>query len=212
MKKIAIHQPNFLPWMGFFEKMKSVDQFVYLDHVAFSKGSYTNRVQYFCKSSRKKKWLTLPIQNAPLGTKISDIKLHDTGNWESKVIQTISQNINSPHLELIADTIRNRRNNSLADFNISLLTQLRNCLGIATPVIRSSQMDLRPSSEQVVLIICKELRAERYISGRGASNYLNKRAFAQNEIEFELCDYMELMRKNKKLDAETLGLTALYHL
>ena len=85
MKTIAIHQPNFLPWFGFFEKIKRVDQFVFLDHVPYSKGSYTNRVQYFCKSSQKNKWLTVPIKNAPLGTAIHEIKLAESSTWESKV-------------------------------------------------------------------------------------------------------------------------------
>lgn len=210
MNTIAIHQPNFLPWMGFFKKMEMADQFVYLDHVSFSKGSYTNRVQYFCKSSQKTKWLTLPVQKSPIGTRISDIKLEDRKSWDDKITKTIHQNIDSSIAELIIDTIRNRRTESLVDLNISLIAHLLRYFEISTPVVRSSQMEIVLEGDQEVLAICKNLGAEKYVSGKGGASYLDLEAFAQNEIEVELCDFMGMMKGEGEYDKERIGMTAVY--
>ena len=211
MKRIAIHQPNFLPWMGFFKKMERVDQFVFLDHVPFSKGSYTNRVRYFCKSSKKVKWLTLPIQKTRLATRICDVKLDSSSNWESKIIATIQQNINSSMGELITDTIRNRRTDYLVDLNISLINHLAGYFKISTPIIRSSQLELPVGEEQEVLKICEELSVSEYLSGKGAHRYLDFGAFAQKEIAVRVCDFAEIVREEVGEESEWVGMTGLYY-
>ena len=211
MKRIAIHQPNFLPWMGFFKKMERVDQFVFLDHVPFSKGSYTNRVRYFCKSSGQVKWLTLPIQKTRLSTRICDVKLDSSSNWESKLITTIRQNIDSSIGELIADTIRNRRTDYLVDLNISLINHLATYFKISTPVLRSFQLELPASDDQEVLKICKKLAVKEYVSGKGAHRYLDFGAFAQKEIVVDVCDFAEIVRSEVGEESKWVGMTGLYY-
>ncbi len=211
MKRIAIHQPNFLPWMGFFKKMERVDQFVFLDHVPFSKGSYTNRVRYFCKSSGQVKWLTLPIQKTRLSTRICDVKLDSSSNWESKLITTIRQNIDSSIGELIADTIRNRRTDYLVDLNISLINHLATYFKISTPVLRSFQLELPASDDQEVLKICEKLAVKEYVSGKGAHRYLDFGAFAQKEIVVDVCDFAEIVRSEVGEESKWVGMTGLYY-
>ena len=71
MATIAIHQPNYLPWLGYFYKIANSDVFVFLDDVQFSKNSYTNRVQVFGKDE-KMRWLTVPV-SAHSGQSINEI-------------------------------------------------------------------------------------------------------------------------------------------
>jgi hypothetical protein len=69
---VAIHQPNFMPWLGYFYKMAKADRFVYLDSVAFSKGGYTNRVQV--KTQAGPRWITAPVMTSgKLGQNISEL-------------------------------------------------------------------------------------------------------------------------------------------
>ncbi len=212
MKKIAIHQPNFLPWMGFFEKARMVDEFVFLDHVAFSKGSYTNRVRYFCKSSQTQKWLTLPIENAPIGTPINEIKLSSSPVWESKLIQTISQNIPSLISDELIDVIRNRQSLFLADLNIQLIKCMLTSLSIDVKSVRSSEMKLDDTDEQEVLKIARYIEASHYICGIGGHNYLDKGAFAQSGIKVDVEDFKQHLLRKGIVDEKKVGLTALYQM
>jgi hypothetical protein len=212
MKKIAIHQPNFLPWMGFFEKARISDTFIFLDHVPYSKGSFTNRVKYFCKSSQKVKWLTLPVKGAALGTPINKIELSSAIGWESKIIHTITQNISSPFATTIADIIKNRRTTKLADLNIVLIKSMMKNMGITSECMRSSQLSLDESNSQEVLKIAMECKASKYICGLGGRNYLDVGAFAQKEIEVEMLDFMQLVKESGKMPAGQEALTAMYAL
>ncbi len=213
MKKIAIHQPNFLPWMGFFEKARQVDQFVLLDHVAFSKGSFTNRVKYFCKSSQQVKWLTVPLQQAPLGTPINKMLLAPSTDWKKKMVRTLEQNINNAFIPIIVDTIVNHRTEKLSDFNITLIKQLFRILDIKTPLIRSSALSLEEDKQQqVVLNICQLVQADSYVCGQGALNYINAEAFAQKGIQLNIRDFKKDIIEAGLVDMDTAGLSALCHM
>lgn len=210
MKTIAIHQPNFLPWLGFFEKVKRADVFVVLDHVPFSKGSYTNRVKYLCKSSHKKKWLTIPTKYASLGTPINEILVSESTQWSKKLISTIQQNFDSPFTEIIVDTIKNRRSESLSELNIALLKQLFVAMNIDVPMVKSSQLALDDSGEQEVLKICKSMDAEVYLSGIGGRNYIDNGAFAQKGIRVDFVDFYKELSEMPDVNSDWLGLSALH--
>lgn len=212
MKKITIHQPNFLPWMGFFEKARLVDVFVFLDHVPYSKGSYSNRVRYFCKSSQEIKWLTIPVKSSPLGTPINEIELSASQEWVPKIIHTIEQNIDTPLTEAIIDRIVNRRTTKLVDLNISLIKLLMKHLDLSPDFIKSSQMQLEDSADQEVLKIAKSVNATHYVSGMGASKYLNRVAFAQNGIQVQLMDFKQELNKRDLMKDTEVSLSALYAL
>ena len=88
MTTVAIHQPNFLPWQGYFYKILNCDIFIFLDHVGFSKGSYTNRVKVMSPSGPK--WLTVPVKTSgKLGQPITMVGLSD---WE-KTSEAISNTL-----------------------------------------------------------------------------------------------------------------------
>ena len=212
MKKIAIHQPNFLPWMGYFEKARRVDEFVFLDHVPFSKGSYTNRVRYFCKSSLEIKWLTIPVKNSPLGTPINQIELSQTKDWESKIIHTIKQNMDSTVTSEIVDKIQNRTTEKLVDLNISLIEILMRHLEVSVKCLKSSEMNLPHSSEQEVLKISELLDASHYISGKGGENYLNNGAFAQRGIDVEILNFKDKVLSRGIMEEDEVSLSAVYAL
>lgn len=81
--KVAIHQPNFLPWLGFIAKAAQADVLVLLDDVPFTKGGYTNRVQVAGTHPGKPEWLTVPVRQR-LGQTCNEVMIDGT-NWEPQV-------------------------------------------------------------------------------------------------------------------------------
>ncbi len=184
---IAIHQPNFLPWMGYFWKIARVDSFVFLDDVQFSKGSYQNRVQI--KGPQGVNWLTVPIvTNGRLGQATDVVEIDSTESWIKRHLQTWRSAYGRahffrdlfPYLEAIYIS---RSWINLVAFNITLIQRTCELLGINTPCTLSSQLDAPQDRDRRLLAICQALGANRYLHGKGSSNYLNHDVFQQHGVQ-----------------------------
>jgi len=107
--KIGIHQPNFFPHPGYFDKMKMCDIFVMLDDVNFSKGGYTNRTKL-----TPEKYLTLPcLYNSH--THICDVKIHNPEKNLGKLKNTIKLQYKSAYS--ILENVFNYNHFKLSSFN-----------------------------------------------------------------------------------------------
>jgi hypothetical protein len=85
------HQPNFFPWIGYFDKLSKADRFVFADLVQFSTGSYTNRTRI--KSAGGKQWLTVPVLSKGHGLQvIRDLRIDNSRNWKGKHLKTLYLN------------------------------------------------------------------------------------------------------------------------
>ena len=94
-KIIAIHQPNFFPWLGYFDKIVKSNLFIFLDHVQFPKkgGTWMNRVNLLVCG--KAKWITASVDRNYTGTKkINEIKIKSNDNWKQKFLKTLEQSYN----------------------------------------------------------------------------------------------------------------------
>ena len=87
--KVAIHQPQYLPWLGFFDKMDQADVFVLLDDVQYKKNEWQNRNKI--RTSETWQWLTVPIIGK-FGQMIKDVKINDLEPWRAKHIKAIEYN------------------------------------------------------------------------------------------------------------------------
>ena len=90
--KVAIHQPEHFPYMGFFEKMKSVDLFVVLDDVQYKKNNWQNRNKFLNKNGVEE-FFSVPVEKGSSKKRICDIKVTD-GPWRGKNIKKLQQNFN----------------------------------------------------------------------------------------------------------------------
>ena len=86
----VIHQPDFMPWMGYFNKIQNSDLLIHLDDVQFSKNSWQSRNQILING--KKKWITIPTKKSVLKTNINQKIIDFSGNWQLKQTKTIIQN------------------------------------------------------------------------------------------------------------------------
>ncbi len=182
----AIHQPNFIPWIGYFYKILKADQFVLLDDVQFTRGGYTNRVSI--KYGKGGDWLTVPlIKQGRFGELVRDVELQADPKWRTKTLQTLKANYGRapyfktylPELEgIVFGTDR-----LLADFNIALIRFLMKALEIDTPICRSSTLQgISGLSTERLVSICRALGATEYLSGFGGANYQEQETFRQNGI------------------------------
>jgi len=191
---VAIHQPNFLPWVGLFYKMAKADVFVYADTLEYSKGSYTQRVQI--KTHNGVRWLSLPVRHAgTVGERIIDLRCGGKPDWRQTLVGGLKGNyLKCPHYHPYADEIAKiifSDEDRLAELNIRLMDYLASALGIETPKVRARvvQPKAYPDPTDWIIATCKAVGADAFLSGFGGAGYQNEAAYAQNGIRLVYTDF-----------------------
>ena len=178
---VAVHQPNFAPWLGYFHKMRQADVFVLLDDVDFSKNGYTNRVRI-----EADRWLTVPVTSG-LGTPISQVRTVDP-DLADRHWGTLRAAYG--RLSLIDDFVSIERealasSDLLVELNLAILAFLRAKLGIATKLVRSSDLSVHGRSTERLVAIVTQLDGDTYLSGSGGRSYLDESVFRDAGIGVE---------------------------
>ncbi len=181
---ISIHQPNYLPWLGFFKKISASDIFVFLNDVQYEKNGWHNRNKI--RNSDGWMWLTVPT-NAKLGMKLNEVKIDYSSNWQKKHLKSIeinySKSTNFKKFWHEIEMIYNKKHELLMDLNLELIKFIMKNLNIKTQTIFSSKLKIRETSSERILSICKKLDAKIYLSGALGKEYLNLDDFQKNGIE-----------------------------
>lgn len=184
--KISIHQPNFMPWGGFFEKINRSDLFVLLDHVQYSKGSYTNRV--LMSNSGNPFLFTLPtIKNSDFT--INKVEIFNWSKSKKKLIGTIKQSY--PKCYLFLKDILENDYQFISDLNTDLIIAIAKELGITTKIIKSSDYDYKGKKSDLVLHIVEKNMGSVYISGGKVNKYLEIESFKEKNIEVSFIDFSQ---------------------
>ena len=181
---IAVHQPNYLPWPGYFAKIAQADVFVLLDDVQFSKGSYTNRVQI--ARSGAAVWLTLPIRHE-FGAPIRAV-LTARPDWARAHADTLKQAYRSaacfhdvwPQVEAWLDAATGR----LADINGALIRAIAGRLGLGARFVSSSDLgvDAAAADERLARITARLAPGGTYLSGGGGAKYQSENVFVRSGV------------------------------
>jgi len=189
-KTVSIHQPGYLPWLGFFKKISSSDQFVFLDDVQFEKNGWHNRNKI--RTSDGWIWLTVPTK-AKFGMNLNEIKIDNSIDWEKKHKRAIEINYSkTPYFKNYWDeleSIFNKKHELLIEFNLELIKFIMKNLQIKTPTIFSSELNIDGKSSERILNICNKLKSKIYLSGKLGKDYLNLDDFTSNGIEVKFQDY-----------------------
>ncbi len=185
MTTASIHQPQYFPWLPYFQKIAKSDCFVYLDNVQFQKGGVQNRNKI--KGPNGPIWLTVPV-SVSLGDQISAIKITDS-KWKKKHIKSIEQYYRKSKYyylfeELFKPVLLIEYQN-LAELNIAISRVFLDFFEINTKIIKASDLGVFGSKETLVINICKKINASVYISGYGAKQYQSPESFQKNGIELQ---------------------------
>jgi len=202
--KIAIHQPNFLPWPGYFYKMSLCDVFVFLDDVQINRRSYTQRVKIRHQSiSGKDRWLSVPIKKHPEKTLINKIQIDTTKNWTDKH-RKLFQNTycNAKNWEMYGSWMNelldaSSKYTSLSEMNISLIKAIAEKLDIKCKMIRSSALPVKGKADTYTYWIVKHLNGMAYIRGKGEQQYAKDPAWQNDQtIEVMNIDYDPFLKND----------------
>lgn len=189
--RIAIHQPNYLPWLGYFYKMAKSDIFVLLDNVQYEKNGYTNRCQI--KTSQCQSWLTLPIKRR-FPQMVNQAELVNYTQEKVRHLKTISLNYQRAkyfdYLFPELKTILGQDWQYLSNLNIKLIKFLKEKIGIKTKIKIASDYNISDKSTDLLISLCKKFNADAYLSGKGGQKYQDEKKFKQANIKLEITDFV----------------------
>lgn len=186
MNTVGIHQPNFMPWLGYFYKIWQSDIFIFLDDVQIQKtgASYTNRVSI--NGHGESQYVTMPLKKDSSNLKINNVKYLDE-RWKKKLLGTLQGNYAKASFfkenkDFIFDLINFEATN-VAEYNINFITQVSKKLKLNTKFIKSSAFSLTSTSTQRLVDLIKKVDGNTYLSGNGGDNYQEKEMYQKENIE-----------------------------
>lgn len=183
---IAIHQPNYIPWLGYFHKIYQADVFVFLDDAQFSNEGMHN--YHYIKTPQGPFRLKIPVEQK-MGYNISEVICKDILGWKAKHLKTIENNYSrAPFFhEVFEDfkTLLNKEYANLSEMNIAFIHFFCIKLGINSQFVKSSEFAINTFREEKILDICNSLHANVYYSGTGAKSYQKEENFQARGIELK---------------------------
>ncbi|MBI3308594.1 MAG: WbqC family protein [Candidatus Melainabacteria bacterium] len=190
-KKIAILQSNYIPWKGYFDLLNKVDEFIYYDHVQYTKNDWRNRNKI--KTNKGIQWLTIPVRIESLSQAIMDT-LVASSNWSRKHWTAISNNYSkakyfSDYKERFESLYLRLDTQYLCEINYEFIKVICEILDIKTKFNWSTKFKLSEGKTERLVDICKQAKATCYITGPSAINYIDKNLFEQEGIKVEFMDY-----------------------
>jgi hypothetical protein len=177
--RVAIHQPQFLPWLGYLHKIASCDAFVFLDNVQFKKNEFQNRNKLLV--SGEPRWVTVPV-SFRFGDTLRQARVPAEAGWRDTMWKTLEHNYgHAPFFGTFAPGLRaliERPWACLADFNEATVRWLLDAFGIATPLYTASRLpEVTTDPTGRLVALCRLLGADTYLSGAGGHDYLDTAAF-----------------------------------
>lgn len=184
---VAIHQPNFLPWMGYFYKMAKCDVFVLLDNVQYAKNGFINRNKI--KTPQGENWLTVPV-TVKFGDLINEVKINNRVDWRKKHLRTLEMNYKKT--EFFGDIFSRFKEIyhlydwlKLSEFNVELIKFVASYLGLNKKIIKASDSDAGGKSTELLVEIVKKAAGSIYLSGFGGEKYQEEKLFEKAGIILE---------------------------
>ena len=190
-KIVAIHQPNFLPWLGYFSKIASSDVFIVMDNAQFPKkgGSWSNRVKL--RVAGNAAWVTVPIVRAYHGVRtVREMQIDDTSPWRAKLLKTIRMNYaHAPSIDSVFPLLEQiilYETDSLAEFNLVGIKTICETLGLDTSrFVIGSTLATTGAATELLISMVRAVGGSDYLCGGGASGYQDDDAFARAGIRLQ---------------------------
>ncbi len=188
MTVVAIHQPDFLPYPGFFAKMSRADIFILYDTAQFSKNGFHNRNRI--KTPNGPAWISVPVR-APRFQPVRSVAIENSGRWGPRLWRTLEASYRKAkyfdvHSEQLSRILARSHWERLADLNRALLDWARECLDIRTPLVLASSLPPTRATDATgrLLEMTGEVGGDVYLSGSGGRDYLDVSKFDDVALEF----------------------------
>jgi hypothetical protein len=194
-KIVSIHQPAYIPWLGYFDKIAKSNTHIILDNAEYSKNNLFNR--NVINTVNGWIWLTIPIKYKNK-TPINQMKIDNSKKWRKKHWRSIQLNYGkAPFFKKYSKnfkTIYEKEWENLSDFVFAINKEILNILDIKTKLIKSSNIKTDGSKNEKLLNLCKLTNATTYLTGKGAKDprygaYLEEELFSKNNIKINYQEF-----------------------
>jgi hypothetical protein len=188
---MSVHQPQYLPWPGYFDKIAQSDIFVFLDTVQFKKNEWQNRNRI--KTSQGPQWLTVPVQYR-FPQIIREVQINNREHWQHRQKQTLWTNYrHAPfwhYLEPLFEDILSAPWQLISDLNICCVKRINELLGISTPLYIASELDfVHNQPDERLVAIAKYFSADTYLAGSGGHQYMNLSTYERAGVKVIFQDF-----------------------
>ncbi|WP_309131137.1 WbqC family protein [Brevibacterium sp.] len=206
---VGVHQPNFLPWLGYFYKMSRSDVFVILDDVLAPSRGYFNRSKVLVQGEAR--WLSVPVHRNDgyinHMTTVGD-------EWIAKHLGTLKHNYqrSSFYKDLMPEltaTLKRHSESGLSELNQALISHVASLLDISTPTVRSSKYELSSKGDERLVDLVRGVGGSCYLSGHGGDNYQEHETFSSADIELTYTGFEGMPYPQQNTDSFVPGLSAI---
>jgi len=185
--RVTIHQPQFLPWLGYLDKIDQADLFIVLDTVQFKKNEWQNRNRI--RTATGWQWLTVPVLQH-FGQRITDVAINPTASWQAQHLRALELHYARapfrdrylPDLRLIYE----QEWKKLCELNLAVIRWLLHSFGITTPLRCASDCTAREEPTDRLVDLCRLVGASLYLAGPGADGYMDKPRFEASGVRLEM--------------------------
>lgn len=185
--RVTIHQPQFLPWLGYLDKIDQADLFVVLDSVQFKKNEWQNRNRI--RTAQGWQWLTVPVRHR-FGQRIHEVLIDEQSDWRTRHLRAMEMNYSrAPFRKGVLEEFEQmlqQETGSLASLNLATVRWLLDSFGITTPMKLASQIQTREEPTDRLIDICRAVGATAYLAGPGAEAYMDMNKFRVTGIEVDI--------------------------
>ena len=191
-KRIAVVQSSYIPWKGYFDLMRRVDEFVLFDDVQFTRRDWRNRNRI--KTPQGLTWLTIPVETkGNYRRAIKDMRVSDP-TWSSKHWTTIRHAYSKApcfveYGSRVEELYGGASHERLSEINFYFLAALRDMLGIDTPITWSMDYEVAGRKSERLVSLCRQAGATEYLSGPTARSYLDEDMFSKEGVDVLWMDY-----------------------
>ena len=185
--RVTIHQPQFLPWLGYLDKIDQADVFIMLDTVQFKKNEWQNRNRI--RTAKGWQWLTVPVLQH-FGQRIDEVLINPTVTWKAQHLRALDMHYTrAPYRDQYLPQLRELYAASwtkLSPLNEATVRWLLKAYGITTPVHSASEYRAREEPTDRLIDLCRAVGATQYLAGPGAEHYMDKPRFEAAGIRLEI--------------------------
>ncbi len=183
---VSIHQPEHMPWLGFFDKIRQADMFVILDNVQFRKNYFQNRNKI--RTHDGWVWATVPVLTKGRSSQlINQVEINNASPWVKDYWTAIRMNYTKapffPKYSSFLEQIYNKQWTYLADLNEKIISHVIHELGVQVKIIKASTLGVAGQGTELLLEICQKLKADVYLSGISGKDYLEENKFTEQGIK-----------------------------
>lgn len=189
---VGIHQPNYIPWAGYFYKILKSDIFVFLDDVQYEKNGFADRNSI--KTPQGKCYLKIPVNSKGLHVNYNEILMKEELQWRNRHQKIIEMNYKrSAYFQSVRDILYplyEMDYHILSDFNICFIQKIVEKLGFHTKFLRSSDLKVEGKSTERLINIIQKVNGDTYISGEGGAKYQDEVMFQNSGIKLVYSNFI----------------------